>query len=89
MISPLNNKLLVRLNVEREHTRYGDILIPDTAKSRHTSIATVIAVGKKVTDIEVGDRVIMPETGRGTPLVTDNITHYMIPEENILAVLDG
>jgi co-chaperonin GroES (HSP10) len=86
----MGNKVLLHPLVEKEHRKYGDILLPDTIKEKATNVAIVLGVGPKAEqqhELFVGDRVIMSEQDRGTPIHQGRDIFRLVDAKFILAVL--
>jgi chaperonin GroES len=90
---PLHDRVLVQ-RLEEE-ARYGDIIIPDTAKEKPQQ-GKVIAVGtgKRTEDgktlpleIKVGNRVLFGKYS-GSEVRIDDEEYLILREEDILGVLD-
>jgi len=90
MIRPIGNRVLLHPLVEKENRKYGDILLPDNLKEKSTNVAIVLGVGPKAKqrhDLYVGDRVIMSEQDRGTPIHQGRDIFRLVDAKYILAVL--
>jgi len=87
MIKPIGETALVRLDVVKLDK--DGILVPDWVMRNNTTTGTVVAVGDRVAkdDLHVGDVVLLPEEGRGTPIIQSGVTHYLIQVKNILGVV--
>jgi chaperonin GroES len=90
---PLGDRVIVRL-MDKEETKKGGIIIPDTAKER-PSEGEVIAVGKgrRTTtgdriemEVKKGDRVLFNKYG-GTEIETEGGKCLVMKEDEILAIL--
>jgi len=93
-IHPVGDRIAVRRIEAAEKTR-GGLLIPDVAKEKPVE-AHVLAVGRgRVLEsgarveptVRVGDRVLLTKYG-GTELEHDGKPFVMVPESDILAVLE-
>jgi chaperonin GroES len=91
---PLHDRVLVK-RIEEEEARYGDIIIPDTAKEKPQQ-GKVIAVGTgKRTDegktlaleVKAGNRVLFGKYS-GSEVRIDDEDYLILREEDILGVLD-
>jgi chaperonin GroES len=90
---PLHDRVLVK-RIEEEEARYGDIIIPDTAKEKPQQ-AQVIAAGsgKRTEDgktlplVKAGNRVLFGKYS-GSEVRIDDEEYLILREEDILGVLD-
>ena len=83
---PLNSNIIVkRLQEESAEQEIGGIILPETAKIVKPE-AEVIAIGREVVEILVGDTVMLPSHG-GTPIRYDGVDLILIKEAAISAVL--
>jgi chaperonin GroES len=85
-IVPMNDRVLVAENKKEAKTESGIILegargVGDTAQ------ATVLAVGPKVTEVKVGD-VILLDWAKASPVKVGDAQRAMIKEEFIIAVVE-
>jgi chaperonin GroES len=90
---PLGDRVIVRL-LEKEETKKGNIIIPDTAKERPQE-GEVVAVGKgRLTnsgsrvepEVKKGDRVLFAKYA-GTEISMDDSKYLVMKEDEILAIL--
>ena len=90
---PLGDRVIVKL-LDKEETKKGGIIIPDTAKER-PSEGEVIAVGKgrRTTsgervemEVKKGDRVLFNKYA-GTEIEIESTKCLVMKEDEILAVL--
>lgn len=63
------------------------IIIPDSAKRDAPLLADVVAVGPDVTQVKVGDKVLM-QTFEGHTVELDNKNFIVLPERHIMGVVD-
>lgn len=72
--------------IEDPEGRQIEIIKPDTSveESRH---AIVVAVGKKVEEVEVGDRVVF-EKHSGVPITIDDRKYLRLTESQIYGTVD-
>ncbi len=83
-LQPLADRIVAK-PVEPETKTAAGILLPEAAKEK-TQVAEVIAVGKDVQEIKVGDRVIHSEYGPNR--FRGGEQEYLIAkEEDILAIV--
>ncbi len=85
-LQPLADRIIAR-PVEAETKTASGILLPDQAKEK-TQTATVLAVGKDVKEVKVGDKIVHTEYGpnrfkQGTEEL------LIVKEEDVLAVVKG
>jgi co-chaperonin GroES (HSP10) len=83
MYKPTRNNLIV---TEEHEDLSTTIAIPDTVLKDRKQICTVVAVGPKVKDIAVGDRVLAAIWG-GTPLEDGERKLRLLDDGSILAKL--
>ena len=92
-LQPLHDRVLVK-RVEKEQTRRGGIIIPDSAKEKPQE-GKVIAVGKgkmsetgKKTplDVKAGDRVLFGKYS-GSEVKLDGEEYLIMKEEDVLGIL--
>jgi chaperonin GroES len=85
-LQPLADRVVAK-PVEAESTSPAGILLPDQAKEK-TQVAKVLAVGKEVKEVKVGDKIVHSEYGpnrfkQGTEEL------LILKEEDVLAVVKG
>ena len=93
-IQPLGDKVIVK-RLDAESTTTGGIVIPDSAKEKPQQ-GVVIAVGTghetesgKVVAFSVKKKdKVMFSSYAGTEIKIDGVEHLVMPEEDILAVLE-
>lgn len=94
-IKPLGDKIVVE-RVEAEEKTSGGIVLPDTAKEKPKE-GKVIAVGEgKLLDsgkraefqVKKGDRILFGSYA-GTEITVDGKEYLVMPEEDVLAVLEA
>ena len=85
-LNPLADRIVAR-PVEAETKTASGILLPDQAKEK-TQIAEVLAVGKDVKEVKVGDKIIHSESGPNR-FKQDTDEYIIVKEEDVLAVLKG
>lgn len=83
-IKPLADKIVAVRDEVSNKTASG-LYIPDAAKEKPV-VATVLAVGKDVKEVKVGDRVVYREYAP-TELKQGGREYLIVKEEDILAVL--
>jgi chaperonin GroES len=85
-LQPLADRIVAK-PVEPEAKTASGILLPDQAKEK-TQVAKVLAVGKDVKEVKVGDQIVHTEYGpnrfkQGTEEL------LIVKEEDVLAVMKG
>ena len=94
-IRPLGDRILVKRIKEEDKTK-GGIIIPDTAKEKPQE-GKVIAVGKGrrsekgdliAPDVKAGDRILFGKYS-GSEVKLEGEDHLILPEDDILGVLEG
>jgi len=81
---PLGDRVFITYTEELERTA-GGIYVPDSAKEKPQR-GVVQAVGKKVENVKVGDRVLFSKYG-GTEVKLDGEEHLIMREDDILGVI--
>ena len=86
-ILPLKTQVLVAENKKEDTTESG-IIIEGTRGIGNTAKATVLAVGPDVTDVKVGDVILLDWT-KASPVKVGDVQRAMIKEEFIIGVFDN
>lgn len=81
----LGKNVLVLLEQTESKTASG-IYIPDNA-TKQSSRGTVVLIGPEVTDIEIGDTVLLYGPNTGVNISLDGKEHLVVELKNILGVL--
>ncbi|EAL5963017.1 co-chaperone GroES [Campylobacter jejuni] len=81
---PLGKRVLVK-RVEETKTTASGIIIPDNAKEKPL-MGEVVAVGKEITDITNGDKIVFAKYG-GTEIKLDNNEYLVLNLDDILGIL--
>ena len=85
-IVPMNDRVLVAENKKEAKTESG--LILEGAKGvGDTAQGTVLAVGPKVTEVKVGD-VVLLDWSKASPVKVGDAQRAMVKEEFIIAVVE-
>ena len=93
-IRPLHDRVAVKRE-PAERKSAGGIVIPDTASEKPT-FGKVIAVGRgkvldsgqtRALDVKVGDRVLFGKYS-GTEVKVDNQDVIVMPEDDVMAIVD-
>ena len=85
-LKPLADRIVAKPLEAQEKTSSG-FYVPDTAKEK-PQIGEVVAVGKEVKEIKVGDQVVYSQYKPDTVKVDGNDLLIM-KEEDVLAVAEG
>lgn len=83
-IKPLADRL-VAVREEAENKTASGLYLPDAAKEKPV-VAKVVAIGKDVKEIKVGDRIVYKEYAP-TELKTNGQEYLILKEEDVLATL--
>lgn len=85
MFKPLGKRVLIAKPIPPTEVKSqaGILLAPSEAKPEN--IAEVLAIGGKVEEVKVGDRVVFPTYG-ATEISEDDTTYLMFAEDDLLAV---
>jgi chaperonin GroES len=83
-LNPLADRIIAR-PIESDTKTASGILLPDQAKEK-TQMAEVLAVGKDVKEVKVGDRIIHSEYGPNH-FKQDANEYLIVKEEDVLAVV--
>lgn len=76
---------LVAVREEAENKTAAGLYLPDAAKEKPV-MAKVVAVGKEVKEVKVGDRIVYKEYAP-TELKTNGEEFLILKEEDVLAVI--
>jgi chaperonin 10 Kd subunit len=85
-IKPLGKRILIKQTEQEEVTKSG-IVLPGTASKEKPIIGEVLAVGKKIEEISVGDKVIF-EKYAGTEVKDGEETYLILEKDNVLAIVE-
>lgn len=83
-IKPLADRIVAVREAAETKTASG-LYLPDGAKEKPV-VAKVVAIGKDVKEVKVGDRVVYREYAP-TELKTDGQEYLILKEEDVLATL--
>lgn len=83
-IKPLADRL-VAVREEAQTKTASGLYLPDAAKEKPV-IAKVVAVGKEVKEVKVGDRIVYKEYAP-TELKTNGEEYLILKEEDVLATI--
>jgi co-chaperonin GroES (HSP10) len=85
-VQPLRSKVIVAENYIESKSESG-IILDGVDSLRQTPHATVLAIGPEVTDVEVGD-VVMLEWNKATIITVDGAQRAVIDQSNIMMVIE-
>lgn len=86
IIKPLGERVLIKQTEQEEVTKSG-IVLPGTASKEKPIIGEVLAIGVKVEDIKVGDKVIF-EKYSGTEVKDGEESYLILEKDNVLAIVE-
>ena len=86
IIKPLGKRILIKQTEQEEITKSG-IVLPGTASKEKPIIGEVLAVGKKIEEVKVGDKVIF-EKYSGTEVKDGEETYLILEKDNVLAIVE-
>lgn len=83
-LKPLSERIVASREESAAKTASG-LYLPDNAKEK-SQIARVVAVGKDVKEIKLGDRIIIREYST-TDVKVEGVEYLIVKEEDVLAVV--
>lgn len=83
MIKPLGKNVLIEKKTKETSTSFGLVLADDGKKKDE---GLVQAIGDKVTDVKIGDTVLLRAWG-GETVTSENKEYFVIEESQILAIV--
>ena len=86
IIKPLWKRILINQTQQEEVTKSG-IVLPGTASKEKPIIGEVLAVGRKIEEVKVGDKVIF-EKYSGTEVKDGEETYLILEKDNVLAIVE-
>jgi len=86
IIKPLGKRILIKQTQQEEVTKSG-IVLPGTASKEKPIIGEVLAVGRKIEEVKVGDKVIF-EKYSGTEVKDGKETYLILEKDNVLAIVE-
>ena len=86
IIKPLGKRILIKQTQQEEVTKSG-IVLPGTASKEKPVIGEVLAVGRKIEEVKVGDKVIF-EKYSGTEVKDGEETYLILEKDNVLAIVE-
>jgi len=84
---PLGNRVLVKVQEPETKTASG-IIIPDNINKEKPTQATVVAIGRDVKEVVIGDIVIYTKFARTAEVKLDNGTYLVMETSEILGVIE-
>jgi len=85
-VRPLRKKVLVAENKSEVKSESG-IILDGATSVLESKRATVLAIGPEVTEVKVGD-VVLVEWAKATPVKVGDVQRAMIEQEHIVAVFE-
>ncbi len=85
MLKPLGKRVIIR-KLEAEEKTASGIVLPSQAKEK-PQMAEIVAVGKEVEDVKVGDKVVFKKYV-GTEIKVDNEELTICELDDILAIVE-
>ena len=86
IIKPLGERVLIKQTEQEEVTKSG-IVLPGTASKEKPIIGEVLAVGSKIEEVKVGDKVIF-EKYSGTEVQDGEESYLILEKDNVLAIVE-
>ena len=86
IIKPLGKRILIKQTQQEEVTKSG-IVLPGTASKEKPIIGEVLAVGRKIEEVKVGDKVIF-EKYSGTEVKDGDESYLILEKDNVLAIVE-
>ena len=86
IIKPLGERVLIKQTEQEEVTKSG-IVLPGTASKEKPIIGEVLAVGSKIVEVKVGDKVIF-EKYSGTEVKEGEEIFLFLEKDNVLAIVE-
>ena len=86
IIKPLGERVLIKQTEQEEVTKSG-IVLPGTASKEKPIIGKILAVGSKIEEVKVGDKVIF-EKYSGTEVKDGEESYLILEKDNVLAIVE-
>ena len=86
IIKPLGERVLIKQTEQEEVTKSG-IVLPGTASKEKPIIGEVLAIGLKIEEVKVGDKVIF-EKYSGTEVKDGEENYLILEKDNVLAIVE-
>jgi len=84
-INPLDDRIVAQ-QLEAQTKTASGLFLPDSAQEKPKA-AKVVAVGKNVKDVKVGDQIIYKEYS-ATEVKVDSDKYLIVKEEDVLATVN-
>lgn len=84
---PMNDLVVIEKDKVKEKTSGGIILTNPKGQQEDPAYGHIVAVGSKVTDVNIGDRVMFSIFG-GSPLDFEGQLYILMSELEIMGVMD-
>lgn len=85
-VTPLRDRVLVAENRAEEKTASG-IILDGVNSLRDSKTGTVLAIGPKVTDVQVGDKILL-DWSKAQVVKVGDAQRVLIKQEDIVGVLE-
>jgi len=86
IVKPLKNKVLVAENASETKSEAG-IILENVNSARDSKSGTVLAIGPDVTEVKVGDKILLDWSKASVTKIND-AQRVLISEADIVAILD-
>jgi len=86
--SPMHNDILVHMIPQSDIFKSDIIIIDSEEKNKEMSYFKVLKVSPLVTDVVVGDTIILPHLGHTPPFELGGIMCAVVGERDVVGVLD-
>jgi len=89
-IIPRNNQILVEKEINESKTSENGIYIPDNEEKEQKAVGIVKAISPKITDIQIGEKVIFGAYAGETIDFKENgkdIKYVLLFDEDVLAII--
>ena len=83
-ITPLGERVVAK-SIEAENKTASGLYLPDGAKEK-SKIAEIVAIGKGVKEITLGDKIAYKEYST-TDIKIDGVDYIILKEEDVLATI--
>ncbi len=85
-IKPLGARVVIEQKTQEKEQVVSGIILPESDSSEAKNTGEVVAVGDKVKDLSVGDKVFYAQYG-GDNITIDDKEYTILKEESVLAIL--
>lgn len=86
-VLPLRKNVLIAENATTYKTTESGLILDGVNSTCDSKTATVLAIGPDVTQVTIGDKILLDWT-KGTVVKVGDAQRVMIAENNIIAVLE-